>query len=152
MQQQSSFRKKNIISDPQFLVALSAGPVTWCVLFVILNANPDWGWPLNAPLTFLLPALLYPVIEEIIFRGYLQSLLAARLDWHYGPLTLANLLTSLVFSGMHLFYNPPLWAMLVFFPSLVFGYFRERHNNLLAPILLHCFYNAGFIWLFSAPG
>lgn len=150
MQLLSSFQK--IIKDPQLLAAVIAGPITWGVLYTALGENPDPGWPLAAPLVFLFPVLVYPVIEEIIFRGYLQTFLATRFDWRYGPLTLANMLTSFIFASMHLFYNPALWAMLVFFPSLVFGYFRERHGGLSTPILLHCFYNAGFIWLFSEPG
>jgi membrane protease YdiL (CAAX protease family) len=39
----------------------------------------------------------------------------------------------------------------VFFPSLVFGLFKDRTQRLLAPILLHVFYNAGYFWLFAAP-
>jgi len=39
----------------------------------------------------------------------------------------------------------------VFFPSLVFGYFKDRTGRLTAPILLHIFYNAGFLWLFTTP-
>jgi len=150
VQTQSSFQKT--ITDPLFLAALTAGPVAWSVLYLILQPDFDWKWPFNALLFFILPVFVYPIIEEIIFRGYLQSFLATRFTSRYGPLTQANVLTSLLFAGMHLLGQPPVWALLVFFPSLVFGYFKDRHNNLLAPILLHGFYNAGFIWLFSSPG
>lgn len=150
MQAQSSFQKT--VTDPLFLVALLLGTVTWFILYLILQPDSDWKWPFNAPLFFILPVFIYPVVEEIIFRGYLQPFLATRFASRYGPLTQANVLTSLLFAGMHLLNQPPVWALLVFFPSLVFGYFKDRHNNLLAPILLHGFYNAGFIWLFSSPG
>ncbi len=42
----------------------------------------------------------------------------------------------------------PLWAALVFFPSLVFGFFKDRTKHLVAPVILHVFYNAGYFWLF----
>jgi membrane protease YdiL (CAAX protease family) len=84
------------------------------------------------------------VLEEIVFRGLLQELVRDLLSRAmYGPLTVANLLTSLCFTGAH-FFHPPLEAALVFFPSLVFGFFKERTDSLVAPVLLHAFYNAGY--------
>jgi membrane protease YdiL (CAAX protease family) len=37
-------------------------------------------------------------------------------------------------------------------PSRVFGFFRDRTGRLVAPIVLHIFYNAGFLLLFTTPG
>jgi membrane protease YdiL (CAAX protease family) len=122
-------------------------------LFFILHPSIQWDWPLFAPLVFLLPVLVYPVLEEIVFRGLIQELVHDYLSKAtLGPVSIANLLTSLLFTGMHFVYHPPLWAALVFFPSLVFGFFKDRTKGLTAPIVLHVFYNAGFLWLFSAPG
>lgn len=109
----------------------------------------DLRWPLHNPLGFLLPVMAYPILEEIVFRGGLQPALATRLKQHWGALTAASLLTSLLFTGFHFFFHPPLWAALVFIPSLVYGYFRERHDSLASPIALHVFYNAGYFWLFG---
>ncbi len=135
-----------------FRVALAAGPLCWLGLFFILQPSLQWGWPLLAPTVFLLPALAYPVLEEIVFRGLIQELVHDYLSKAaLGPVTIANLLTSILFTGLHFLYHPPLWAALVFFPSLVFGFFKERTRGLAAPISLHVFYNAGFLWLFSAP-
>ena len=139
--------------DPLFRVAVAAGPVCWVVLFLILHPSIQWGWPLLTPLVFLLPVLVYPVLEEIVFRGLIQELVHEYLSKaSLGPVSVANLLTSLLFTGVHFFYHPPLWAALVFFPSLVFGFFKDRTQGLMAPIILHVFYNAGFLWLFSGPG
>ena len=66
--------------------------------------------------------------------------------------THANLITSLVFTGLHFIYHPPLWAASVLLPSLVFGYFKDRYRTLTTPIILHVFYNAGYFWLFAPPG
>ena len=141
--------------DPLFLLALAAGPVCWLVLYFFHFQQPDilLNKPLLYPRWFLSLVLAYPVLEEILFRGLLQELVRDYISTAtFGPLTLANLLTSVLFAGAHFFYPAPAWAALVFFPSLIFGFFKERTATLTAPVILHVFYNAGFIWLFSAPG
>lgn len=137
--------------DRCFWVAMGLGPLFWLVLYGV--AQPAWrpGWPLAAPFVFLLPALVYPVLEEIVFRGLVQEALARRTARRWGPLSLANVLTSLAFAALHAFYHPPVWAAAVIGPSLVFGYFKERANSLVPPIVLHVFYNAGYYWLFATP-
>mgnify|MGYP001820986360 CR=1 FL=1 len=143
---------RRLWQDPLFWLALAAGPLCWLVIYLLFRAQPQWGWPLTAPLQFLLPALIYPVLEEIVFRGLLQERVREHISQRtFGPLSVANLLTSVVFTGLHFLYHLPLWAALVFFPSLVFGFFKDRTRGLGAPIILHIFYNAGFLWLFSGP-
>lgn len=138
--------------DPLFLAALLAGPVTWLVLYFIQQPVVQWNWPLVRPWQFLLPVLLYPIVEEIVFRGLIQELVRDTIGRRsLGPVTIANLLTSLLFAGLHFIYHTPLWAALVFFPSLVFGFFKDRTGRLLAPVILHVFYNAGYLWVFSPP-
>jgi len=96
--------------------------------------------------------LVFPVLEEIVFRGLVQELAHDYVSKKFlGPITIANLLTSTLFTALHFVNHSPLWAALVFFPSLVFGFFKERTRGLAAPIILHVFYNAGFLWLFFAP-
>lgn len=139
--------------DKHFIVALMAAPAVWAPLFLVVQPTPDLAWPLRAPGRFLLLVLVYPVLEEIVFRGALQGALRARPHARrtvFG-LTLANFYTSLIFTGVHFFSQPPLWALSVMIPSLVFGYFRDRHDALAAPIALHVFYNLGFFWAFR-PG
>ena len=139
--------------DPLFLAAVLAGLVAWLILYYIQQPAVQWGWPLVAPWQFLLPVLLYPVVEEIIFRGLILELVHDYISRNsLGPLTIANLLTSVLFTGLHFIFHAPLWAALVFFPSLVFGFFKDRTQRLLAPIILHVFYNAGYLWLFAPPG
>jgi membrane protease YdiL (CAAX protease family) len=138
--------------DFLFFMALLAGPASWLVLYVLLAPEPQWDWPLRRPGVFLMPALVYPVLEEIAFRGLLQELVREHVSpASFGPLSHANLLTSVVFTALHFLYHPPLWAALVFFPSLVFGFFKDRTRSVSAPVILHVFYNSGFLWLFSAP-
>lgn len=136
--------------DRLFLAALLAGAVTWLILYLLQQPVIQWNWPLVRPWPFLSLVLLYPTIEEIAFRGLLQELLRDYVSRRsLGPLTIANLLTSVLFAGLHFIYHAPLWAALVFFPSLVFGFFKDRTRRLLAPVILHVFYNAGYFWLFA---
>ena len=136
--------------DPVFLVAMGAALLFWVLLFAISGPAIDPAWPLREPLRFIYPALLYPIIEEIIFRGFLQEFIQARIrPWHLGPLTHANILTSLIFTASHFINHPPLWAAAVLLPSLLFGLMKERSGGLFAPIVLHVFYNSGYFWLFT---
>ena len=136
--------------DRLFLAALLVGIVTWLILYFLQQPIVQWNWPLVRPWQFLSLVLLYPIVEEIAFRGLVQELLHDYVSRRsLGPLTIANLLTSVLFAGLHFIYHAPLLAALVFFPSLVFGFFKDRTRRLLAPIILHVFYNAGYFWLFS---
>lgn len=113
-----------------------------------LPLNSGVGHPL---VTLLLIIVVYPILEEIVFRGALQGFLRERKIMLRAicGVTLANVLTSIVFTSLHFLNHSPLWAALVFVPSLVFGWARDRFDNLLPPTLLHIFYNAGFMLLFA---
>jgi len=138
-------------SDPRLWAALAVGPVFWLLLPLTGVAPGDPSWVLRQPGVFLSVALLYPLAEEVVFRGLVQEGLAARLPTRsLGPVSAANLATSALFSALHAFTHPPLWAAAVFVPSLVFGYFKDRHGKLAAPVTLHAFYNAGYFGLFGS--
>ncbi len=142
-----------MLRDWTFHAALGAALLFWAALYGLTTPELQWDWPLRQPMLFLWPALLYPVMEEIIFRGLLQDLAHQYLrPWRLGPLSHANVLTSLLFTGLHFLYHPPAWAAAVLLPSLIFGFFKDRYRGLAAPILLHVFYNAGYFWLFAPPG
>lgn len=93
--------------------------------------------------------LFYPVIEELAFRGVIQEFIASKTKG-LRPLfyvTFANVVTSLLFVAMHFVHHPPYWALLVFIPSLIFGYFKEQYADIRASIFLHMFYNACSVFL-----
>ncbi|MDN5937271.1 MAG: JDVT-CTERM system glutamic-type intramembrane protease [Salinisphaera sp.] len=137
-------------SDPLFYAALAAGPAAALVLAVWLPALA-WLPGLHYPAQVLLLAILvYPLLEEWLFRGLLQPWIAGCFHHALGPLSAANALTSAAFAALHLLYHPPLWAAAVFLPSLVFGYFRERNGGVAAPVVLHGGYNAAY-YLLLAP-
>jgi membrane protease YdiL (CAAX protease family) len=140
---------QRLIKDRQFHLALLAGVVTVWALGVLLHPLPPPAW--HAPWPFLQLTLLFPILEEILFRGLLQGALARRFPRQLGPLSHANLVTTALFVLAHLFAHSPSWAVAVFIPSLVFGYFRDRYQHLLPAVLLHCFYNSLFFLLFPLP-
>ena len=123
--------------------------------FLLVAPLPFWLWiyatqrvTVITDLSLLMSlVVLYPIVEEIVFRGLIQPFLAKRLSQRWSVFSLANVLTSLLFVVVHLINHPPLWALAVFGPSLVFGYSQERYNHLVAPIILHCSYNAGYFLL-----
>jgi len=137
--------------DPHLLAALAAGPLCWAALIVVnlpLGSGVD-GWAL------IHGVLLMPLLEEFVFRSGLQGwllerrALARRLPSARLGISGANLIASIVFAAAHLWTQPPLWAALIFLPSLVFGHLYERRQSIAGPVLVHAFYNAGFLMLFS---
>jgi membrane protease YdiL (CAAX protease family) len=91
--------------------------------------------------------IIFPLIEELAFRGVIQEFIAAKTKRlpSLGYLSAANILTSLLFATLHLIYHQAVWILLVFIPSLLFGYFKEQYRRILPSIILHAFYNLNFI-------
>lgn len=140
--------------DPHFWVAHIAAVGLWLTGLAWFAPRIDPLWPLHRLEAFLLLGIAYPVVEEWIFRGVLQGYLLEyrRLRAGVGGISLANLVASLIFTSLHFISHPPLAAAAVLVPSLVFGYFRDRHGKLIAPVWLHVFYNLGYFWLFTSGG
>lgn len=142
---------QGILGDRQFHWAILGALPAWLAGYLWFSPDTQWTWPLRQPRDLLILGLIYPLIEELLFRGVLQGWLRERpslLRRRFG-LSDANLLTSVVFTALHFLAHPPLAAAAVIVPSLIFGHFRDRHGNLCAPILLHVYYNVGYFWIFS---
>jgi len=144
--------RKRMITDWHYGLAIIAALLLWGMLLWIDSPQPSMDWVFIAPWFFLSLVFVQPILEEVVFRGGLQGWLAGK-DWGSRVvlhITLANILTSVVFVAMHLFYHTLLMALLVIVPSLLFGYFRDRYDGWLIPsIVLHCFYNMGYFLLYA---
>lgn len=94
---------------------------------------------------------LIPIAEEVLFRGFLQGgmLSKSKLRKITAGFSRANWLTSIAFAAAHVWQHPLMLAPGYFTVSLVLGYFRERYNGILVPVLLHSYYNLGLL-LFAA--
>ncbi len=92
-------------------------------------------------LVFLSLVIVPPIVEEILFRGFLYT--GMRKKW---PLWSAAIITSILFAIVHLQFGsgaPLLWVAAIdtFVLSLVLVYLREKTGSLGAPILLHMLKN-----------
>jgi len=138
--------------DRQWGVAILAAPAVWFFLYSVDQPAIQMNWPLSRPWLFLMLAAAYPLLEELVFRGWLQGWCMQQ-NWgnkDVAGITYANVATSIMFAALHIISHAPLMAALVLIPSLVFGYFRDRYNGWLVPgIMLHCFYNAGYFLLYK---
>ncbi len=114
-------------SEPLFLVqALSRG-----------ESVPIPGLTWAKYLTHIGIYLLIVPIQEIVFRGGLQSALSLvmhgskrSIDWR------STLLASLIFMSAHMHRSLGL-AFLVFVPSIFFGWIFSRHRTLVASSVAH---------------
>ena len=138
---------RNALRDPVWWLLVVIAPLVWVAL-ILYGSGIAPGRP-------ALPALLYgialyPLLEEYIFRGLLQDGLRRHeaMRAHFGPISLANVITSALFAASHMISQSPLQAASIFLPSLAFGYVFERYRHIAPAILLHAFYNAGFLYLF----
>ena len=135
-----------LFRDFQFYGALLLGVVVLWAMSVWLFHGAEGGPPV--PFSMWISIVLWqPLIEELLFRGILQGRLLGR-PWGrraFLRISLANLVTSVAFMAIHFIAHPPLWAISVLLPSLLFGYFRERHHSLYPAIILHSVYNLGYL-------
>ncbi len=136
--------------DGQFLAALAAGLLFWLFLFRTTVDVHSIGGTLGTALSL---CLMQPLIEELIFRGVVQGELLRHI-WgskKWLGISAANAATSSAFMALHFLSHPPLWALSVIVPSLLFGHFRERHNSLYPPLALHIYYNTGYFLTTGFP-
>ena len=134
------------IKDPHFrqvlLFGLLIGGLFW------LNAPRAWlTFQVVSPLHLFKLMFLNPLFEEIVFRGMIQGELLKKVSFRrsVGGISLSNVITSLMFAGVHSLNQPLVLASLIFVPSLLLGYFRERHSGLITPIVLHVYFNGIYI-------
>lgn len=141
---------RQFLNDFHWQFAVLVAIIFWIVYGIYFNAFSLI--PIEEVFsTLLFSVLIYPVLEEIVFRGGLQTYLF-NLNKNYRRNVLgvsaANIATSVVFVLVHFIYHDTIWSILIFFPSLVFGYFRDRFGRIIPSIILHSFYNLGFVILF----
>lgn len=134
-----------VLTDPWLYAALALALPAVLVMQLVQAPEAPTG-PLWRH--WLLLILVYPVLEELCFRGWVQPTLAGWLTRRWGPLTLANVVTSVLFVAVHAVHLPVAAAALVFFPSLVFGGLRDRHQRVVGATLVHSAYNAVFVLAF----
>ena len=128
--------------NSRFALAMLAGVLVVWVMHVWVQPYPPHVEFNGALLLSLI--IWQPLLEEVLFRGILQGQLSKR-AWGKNSwlgISGANAVTSALFVAMHMINSPPLFALTVFAPSLVFGYFRDRCNSVYPCMVIHSAYNA----------
>ena len=130
---------QNFYRDPIFQLLLFIPAIIWLLIYI---NNPIISQLEKYHLIGVI--IVIPVVEEVIFRGFLQPWLAKRYNQTIIKISLANLITSSIFALLHLFTHPLSMALYTFIPSLIFGYTKERYKRLMPSMLLHSSYNGGY--------
>lgn len=141
--------KKNIKfiwKDKFFWASIILPLIVWVLYVVISQKSPNLYYIKEKQFQLLMFVFVYPIVEEVIFRGLIQDYLNRKFN-HKKNLSIsyANIETSILFVLFHLIYQSAVWSLMVFIPSVIFGYFKDKYGKLQLPIFLHCFYNAGFL-------
>ncbi|MFO1286843.1 MAG: JDVT-CTERM system glutamic-type intramembrane protease [Rubrivivax sp.] len=129
------------------VVALGAVPVAWAAAALGLGIAAG-----ASPLGDIAVLVLWSASEEIVFRGGIQAALAKvpavasrRVGWPgrgtAATVSLANVLTSVLFAAAHLWHKSAWVAATVFPVSLVLGASLERTGKLSVPVALHSYFN-----------
>jgi len=125
--------------------------IPFMIGYMFNRFTSDFYWLFKNFHKLILLVIIYPIIEEITFRGWIQEYISkisiGKVEFF--SISIANIITSIIFSLMHLIYHSYIWAFLVIFPSLIFGYFKEEFNSVIPAIILHSFYNYMFFSIVS---
>ena len=128
------------------------GAAAFSVVYGLLQKGPFFGLVYNRSYqTLVLLIIVYPIIEELAFRGFIQTSLVkmAYLRTSFVCISIANTVTSIIFSAFHLIHHDVIWAVLIFVPSVVFGFFRDKYDSVKPSIILHIIYNGFYYLLFG---
>lgn len=108
-----------------------------------LGTTMYWGSdPINLvslsdiALMFIFAVVLAPVLEEILFRGYILTAFIARMKNRYSAIILA----ALIFTSIHLFFGPGL-IVYIFFWSFIPTFLYLKTKNLYSAMLMHSLNN-----------
>lgn len=106
----------------------------------VINVKESLKYPALFSASMFAVTLIVPVLEEIIFRGYLQTSLTK-----YVGAFRAIVLSSALFASFHFAANQGINNFNIvgtlFILSLFLGFLRERQGNLLPSIALHATFN-----------
>ncbi|OIO57932.1 MAG: hypothetical protein COX57_00520 [Alphaproteobacteria bacterium CG_4_10_14_0_2_um_filter_63_37] len=114
--------------------AIMAAPIVLWSLFwwqpELRSAGVQW------PQAGIMAVLLLPLIEELAFRGFVQGGLAATSVRRFSIFGVSgqNLLTTAIFSALHLLSHTAIWSLAVVIPSLIFGFFRDQYRSVIPAV------------------
>lgn len=86
--------------------------------------------PIDMVLAGMAIVVIAPLIEELLFRGYLYDQIGKR----FSPL-LTILITGALFAGAHL---SPVTFIPILMMGMLMGWLRYRSDSIVPPLILHC--------------
>ena len=122
--------------------------MAWLILYLALNvygiifqiSPPEEFIKLMKATPFILNFLMVvigaPIVEELLFRGFLLSQLKTSKLGINGSIVL----TSLIWTSIHLQYDL-LLLIPIFFLGLLLGYLMHKYNSLYLVIFVHALHN-----------
>lgn len=106
----------------------------------VVNVKESMQYPLLFAVSMFAVTFIVPVLEEIIFRGFLQTALTKRIGTFK-----AIIFSSAVFAAFHFAAGQGINNFNIvgtlFILSLFLGFIRERQGNLFPSIALHATFN-----------
>jgi len=81
-------------------------------------------------LLFVAVAILAPLGEELLFRGFLQQFL----EKHWKDVTRAVLITAFLFSMIHM---NPYWFLQIYLLGVLLGFLSWKTNSVIPSLILH---------------
>ena len=91
-------------------------------------------------LLFTAVAIIAPIGEEILFRGFLQQYL----EKYWKDITKSILLIALFFAIIHL---NPFWFVQIYILGIVLGFLAWRTNSIIPSLILHSLNNTAALIL-----
>jgi membrane protease YdiL (CAAX protease family) len=113
-----------------------------CFLWILPNAlNLEWAFPSISPLS-IIAVLMAPVVEELIFRGFIQGLLPDLSLWKWAKLNLGVVVMSLFFALYHFDILHPgsitiLPFLLHFAGGITLGTLRNQTGSIWLGVVVH---------------
>lgn len=105
--------------------------------------------PRLEPYQFGLVAIAVGVYEEVLFRGFMMP----RLRRATGSWTVAILLSSIIFTALHMFDQKPAAMILIGFLSLAFSVVTVLRRSLLPAIVAHALFDfSQFVGIYMTAG
>lgn len=141
-------KKFNLLPLGEFNLKQFVIPCLLLIIFACINAYIGTGeqWALMtyqtnqlAVFLFLLTLFLVaPITEEVIFRGFLLN---AAIGYGKTAQWLAVIISSLLFSAVHMQYHSVQTFIFIFIIGIILCLARIKTRSLLAPIVLHSLNN-----------
>ena len=111
------------------------------ILMLVLIFTPISFTTQFNPLSILFYIFISVPVQEVIFRGFLQTQLR-----RFVPAAVSIVIISLLFCSIH--YPSIITVYLTFVASLFWGYSFEREPNLAGPIISHMILGVCLVHLF----